>query len=579
MGGYAWVYDLSPDKPVDSTEGYIHAPSLQQAVTAAVLRSGWLAHRDDDQTPFAVDLQSARIRRAAWLFSGVRQGQSIAQLLGYQFERALHDHDQSLDKWIDNFRVAVNGSGRQVVDGLGLLDDVDGAVQDVIAGAGADSGALTMILADVAATLDAAADVSLAETAHRLLQGDLDGTVATFSAISTGDAPPPALELPRTPRPGIHVTHRLMLLLPDKATPSGWAAAATSLRAKAAPAVELWAQGLFGSAKRIGCTVRFSGTRAPADTPVTLEQLGLGALDFAWTAPTQADGTPTEIRDCVRAWLATQPALAGFTATIDLEKFTGTSLADALVLGRAIRGLIASGRPANAADLALERATTDPRLDAALIDKRAIALLAGLDIARATLDAAIAAPTDAGVRAALAPFAGWSAGVWAVMALSGDALVTAAATVSALSWPGAPMPRGRKSTEVSSFRSWPAFPSPFPSALRIPTGLAAAYGRSVTRQDTRLAAAGWLSQVDRVRDGAGRMNAVRQWAEVLADKKTTDLTVLQLPDIEGESWAALSRPLGQPPVDRGMARNRAQVHGNGPHGRPRARRVGGDDSL
>jgi hypothetical protein len=38
------------------------------------------------------------------------------------------------------------------------------------------------------------------------------------------------------------------------------------------------------------------------------------------------------------------------------------------------------------------------------------------------------------------------------------------------------------------------------------------------------------------------MNAVRQWAEVLADKKTTDLAVLQLPDVEGEAWAALSRP-------------------------------------
>jgi hypothetical protein len=76
------------------TEEFLHAPSLQQASTAAVLRSGYLAHRSDagaGHAPFSVDLSSARVRQAAHLAEGVRAGQPPAALLGYQLERDLRD--------------------------------------------------------------------------------------------------------------------------------------------------------------------------------------------------------------------------------------------------------------------------------------------------------------------------------------------------------------------------------------------------------------------------------------------------------------------------------------------------------
>jgi hypothetical protein len=72
-------------------KGYIHAPSLGQAATAAVLRSGHLAHRRETDSPFAVDLSSRRVRLALHLLDGVRQGQPLGALLGYRFERGLHD--------------------------------------------------------------------------------------------------------------------------------------------------------------------------------------------------------------------------------------------------------------------------------------------------------------------------------------------------------------------------------------------------------------------------------------------------------------------------------------------------------
>src|SRR5262249_5511705 len=71
--------------------GFIHTPSLAQATTAALLRSGHLAHAGT-QAPddlLAIDLSSERVRLAEWLLDGVRQGQPLGALVGYRFEARL----------------------------------------------------------------------------------------------------------------------------------------------------------------------------------------------------------------------------------------------------------------------------------------------------------------------------------------------------------------------------------------------------------------------------------------------------------------------------------------------------------
>src|SRR5207302_1573415 len=77
----------------DSTNGgHLHGPSLNHAVTAAVLRSGYLAHATTSMPDaFAVDLSSRRVRPALEIIDGMRNGQSLGALLGYRFERGLHD--------------------------------------------------------------------------------------------------------------------------------------------------------------------------------------------------------------------------------------------------------------------------------------------------------------------------------------------------------------------------------------------------------------------------------------------------------------------------------------------------------
>ena len=127
VGHYGFVLDLrrAGERP---SHGFIHAPSLAHAASAAVLRSGWLARGSNDQeSPAAIDLASGRVRDADWLLSGVRQGQDLGDLLGASFERRLHD--ARLDVAIRPIREAVivaNGLADSAldvpVDGIELLD-------------------------------------------------------------------------------------------------------------------------------------------------------------------------------------------------------------------------------------------------------------------------------------------------------------------------------------------------------------------------------------------------------------------------------------------------------------------------
>ncbi|HEV7808677.1 MAG TPA: hypothetical protein VGO80_22930 [Solirubrobacteraceae bacterium] len=123
LGGFGWIENLHrefrapvPPPPGEGDApllaaaergGAIHAPSMGQAAAAAVLRSGYLTDNGDDGArPFAVDLRSRRVRLAQHLLDGVRSGQPLAALLGYRFERGLHEQHPglALDRYIPALR-------------------------------------------------------------------------------------------------------------------------------------------------------------------------------------------------------------------------------------------------------------------------------------------------------------------------------------------------------------------------------------------------------------------------------------------------------------------------------------------
>ena len=83
----------------NENRGYVHTPSLNHATAAAILLNGYNSHATEEQDKMlAVNLSSERVRRAKYLIDGVRYGQTLEALLGYQFERGMHDWTTRVDK-------------------------------------------------------------------------------------------------------------------------------------------------------------------------------------------------------------------------------------------------------------------------------------------------------------------------------------------------------------------------------------------------------------------------------------------------------------------------------------------------
>lgn len=351
LGAYGWVDDLrpkaghrlaanvpaalngDPSRPVHhdkDNQGFLHAPSLSHAVTAAILRSGYLSqHAEADvDNRMAVNLSSRRTRLALGLIDGVRAGNALGALLGYRLERFLHEfHDSgpnapTLDALIGPLRkaypsvVGVDGASsttvapRQVCDGLKIVE----AVQGWIAGrpsppagstvaavlrssktradypwglAGGAVPALTDPTVDglilgidhIADALDAVADLVIAEGVHQFARGNHARAVAALTALAEGKAPPRP-EVVDTPRTGTPLVHRILLQLPEAAAlPAAWAAIELTPRAACEPAVNAWLAGILGDPANLRLRLIDAATGADAGE-VSVVDLGLHAIDL-----------------------------------------------------------------------------------------------------------------------------------------------------------------------------------------------------------------------------------------------------------------------------------------------------------
>jgi hypothetical protein len=292
IGGYGWVENLRPAQDVAQIDGYVHAPSLHHAATAAVLRSGFRSHKGDET--LAVNLTSRRARVARWLLGGVRRGQELGSLLGYRFERALHDggHDELIDDFRMRYPAPVSPepadgaeqpllwqrssktiAARNVVDGIALARDHMQATSDFPA-------AVAPLIADVVDALDAVSDLLLAESVHQLVGGNAMRAGLSADTLGRGEDIPDRFDVLRTPHRGRAVTHRIAAVLPRSAPAGGgWASDAL---AALDPRVEAWVADALGPAasRRVtGVLVSKEGAEEPFD--VGADELGFGALTTA----------------------------------------------------------------------------------------------------------------------------------------------------------------------------------------------------------------------------------------------------------------------------------------------------------
>ena len=349
IGAFGWVTELDPRETDRLSAGFVHAPSLAHATTAAMLRSGWHAHGTDDQlSPVAVNLDSARVRTASWLLDGVRQGQDLGDLLGYRFERALHDlgADEDIRSVREQVLVATDRADvppDAPVDGIELLDVYRAAGLTEI------TSEVQSALDEIEGAFDAVNDLGLFESVHQLATGNLERATAMLDALSTGERAPPELRAPRTPRAGVPIEHRVVVLLdPEADEPQrGWAA---GVRDAVAPALETWIASLLPTADTVGFAVRPVGTdgKLGAAQPLTLAKLGLSALDALWLVGDDPASVPAPLRTLAASRIETK-----LQVRIDPADRAGAKLAlrEFSVLAVELRRAVDSLRVADARDL------------------------------------------------------------------------------------------------------------------------------------------------------------------------------------------------------------------------------------
>ncbi|MDQ4130057.1 MAG: hypothetical protein M3133_03560, partial [Actinomycetota bacterium] len=434
VGGYGWLDDLRPAATAGN-QGFIHTPSLAQASTAAVLRSGYLAHgdpEDPDHKVLDLDLSSARVRTALALLEGVGQGQPLSALLGYRFERALRERRPTLARFILPLRQLVplrpDGSppvppsaspsealaARDVVDGVALVDRWRNEGFDFLLAVGPGETVPTLSpvgeeierLADV---YDAVADLLVAEAVHQNVQGNNERAGAALAALDRQGIPPPT-DFVRTPRTGKSFTHRVLVLIADESLPASWQAAARDPRAAAEPRLNAWVARLIGDPRR----VRFAATTGLGEElMVGLDELGLSPLSVVMAARTPGSTAPSELEERVVHRLAAQ--LPGDTATTELVLLdTAPSGSDPSTVGlgalralaRRTYELITTQRPATAADLALPHDEADEGFDGVELGSRADGVVTAYGSTVSKLDRAQSAPSIDAVYEALWDAAG-----------------------------------------------------------------------------------------------------------------------------------------------------------------------------
>jgi hypothetical protein len=369
-----------------SNEGYIHAPSVNHAVTTAVLRNGYIANATPAQPDLLkVNLSSERVRVALGIIEGIRNGQSLAALLGYQFERGLHDRYAFAES--DQFIYPLRGvfplymraedlpegtsieavQARNVVNGLDLLRRVknaDPANRKYPFGflppklPPANPAQQAVLDAEVDRLLDiydALADLAIAESVHQVVMGNYDRAAATLDAYGQATFPP-VPEVVQTPRSGIALTHRVGLQL-DTDIP---AAIGDMPRTRAEPALNRWAATLLPDAARIGCRVDYidPATGDSHGIHVTQAGLGLQALDLIYIMRPENLEARSELEDRIRDFVFTHPVLQtrpDLPLKISyLEGAPGDfSFFEIMPLIRSLRALALHSRPLEAADMAL----------------------------------------------------------------------------------------------------------------------------------------------------------------------------------------------------------------------------------
>ncbi len=568
LGGFGWVENLRPDQAgTSASQGFIHAPSMTQAATAAVLRSGYSAFSDGTATsPMSVDLRSDRVRIARWMMDGVRQGQPVNELLGYRFERYLHD--EFLDIWIEPVRAVVAEHGTTeysgnrkiaVVDGLGLLElwnEGSGDLATLIT-APTDSSGVTHEFNELQPALehlvwitDSMADLALAESVHALVQGDYERASAVQNASALGDVAPPEVRSVLTPNSGMTITHRVLLI--PSGTDSLWKHANLSIRSATEPALEAWVAAIVGDPSKIRYQVR--GTVDTTMETRSLAELPLSALDAIYLAPIDTQIVGSGLGKLIALeYQERHETETNIVINADVPVGTGDiTLTDFILLAKTLRTVLSAGRSATHNDFSLGDSSEIAAATVAEFQRRARHLAEQFTSTVRDLADALSQPFETLLRLSyfnLPEAIPASRDAAALSEQAATVLITAkrrrdeirarydAMTVDqAVATPDAKIRAARELIGLVLGRDYPVMTRieiPFSTAdlQDQPTASGAAHG-----------VMGWLIKMARVRPDLLGVRELITAAEAIRDQALFDFAVAQFPYVEGDSWVGVSRP-------------------------------------
>ncbi|SEG87949.1 hypothetical protein SAMN04489712_12143 [Thermomonospora echinospora] len=639
VGGYGWVTGLKWQGPTPHPEtppgerqplyqapgnaGYVHAPSLRHATTAAILHAAYIARGGPAGSagPVAVDLSAERVQLVARLLDGVQAGQSLDSVLGYRFERALAEGGVAgVPYLVETFRLlapcrvqtlSADGDAVEtsetgaVTDGLALFrrwreggvpwgspPDPVNRPDAVLPAEGTDEYELCVTaLQGLADMVDALADAALAEGVHHLAAGNAVRGGAVLDAFTKADAPPPDLDVVRTPRSGAVHTHRLMFLgsVNAAADVPVWPTDGRQVRAGIEPTLNGWAAALLGDPGRVRCRGVW---RAPdgsvrAWAEVTLADVRLSPLDLVCLAGGDRSDRLYELRqrfvDRLRlhrpAGVPEQPMpepdfgrQAGWPSDV-------LSVLEVMSMAAAVRAALLAARPVRGEDLAAAGDALPIQWNVAGMRARTFAARAGLATKRQALHTAVLAQDIGPMGAGLVSLAShgipgampevgrdWTDAWRAELVAQGTAVIAEAdrrlAADDALQAgfdAASATPYAQVQHEAERLRTLLGEDFPVAPTWTVPPAAAPrltdllSHGAELLGGD-RVATGIWLDRLARVRAGARRLH------EVLAQAEATDapaadrpLTIAQSPYVAGERWVAL------PPAGPGRQADRTAL--------------------
>ncbi len=430
MGAYGWLEDLRPDTRVlekvtfkdqelkeifgdkdlpqllrdSSNLGYIQAPSLNHAVTASILRNAYLARADKDNPDlYNINLSSSRVRKALAVIEGIQSGQNLAAVLGYQFERFMHDSTSAeVDYLIFPLRrqfplvsdqMASTQSGdadyttapiealeaRNVIHGSDLIDFVNQRIGsngepdylddfDLQGLNNSEKAILVSAIDHIRDTNDAVADLGLAESIHQIVQGNIDRAAGTLDTYSKGNHPQ-VPDVIQTPRSGVNLTHRVGIQFNPKAAPGA------TPRAKGEPAINEFLAATLPKAQDIICKVNITNDDLGLDDTmkVTMQSLGLSPIDLLYMISDESEQAMTLLDDLIVTLVQENYVVDPLTgsklradATIKIiyyvrqkDSETEVSVFELIPLVRHMRAILLRSRPLRPSDISLPNETAE----------------------------------------------------------------------------------------------------------------------------------------------------------------------------------------------------------------------------